>query len=74
MHLHTLDIAIIVCYFVGIILLGLWVSRRGAKDMDSYFLGGKIAAVVFAGHFRRLGHVRYQRHDVAGLSCCLSMA
>ncbi len=41
MHLHTLDIAIIVCYFVGIILLGLWVSRRGVKDMDGYFLGGK---------------------------------
>src|ERR1700690_950402 len=41
MKLHTLDIAIIVCYFVGIILLGLWVSRRGVKDLDSYFLGGK---------------------------------
>lgn len=41
MHLHTLDIAIIVTYFVGIILLGLWVSRRGVKDMDGYFLGGK---------------------------------
>jgi len=41
MKLHTLDIAIIVCYFVGIILLGLWVSRRGVKDMDGYFLGGK---------------------------------
>ena len=41
MHLHPLDIAIIVCYFVGIILLGLWVSRRGVKDMDGYFLGGK---------------------------------
>src|SRR5512137_511285 len=41
MHLHTLDIAIIVGYFIGIILLGLWVSRRGVKDMDGYFLGGK---------------------------------
>jgi Na+/proline symporter len=41
MRIHTLDLAIIVAYFVGIILLGLWVSRRGVKDMDGYFLGGK---------------------------------
>ena len=41
MKLHTLDIAIIVVYFVVVILIGLWVSRRGAKDLDSYFLGGK---------------------------------
>ena len=41
MRLHTIDIAIIVGYFVVIILLGLWVSRRGVKDMNGYFLGGK---------------------------------
>jgi SSS family solute:Na+ symporter len=41
MKLHTLDLAIIVAYFVTVILIGLWVSRRGAKDLDSYFLGGK---------------------------------
>src|ERR1035438_1124958 len=41
MKLHTLDLAIIVAYFVIVILIGLWVSRRGPKDMDSYFLGGK---------------------------------
>ncbi len=41
MKLHALDIAIIVGYFVVVILVGLWVSRRGAKDLDSYFLGGK---------------------------------
>ena len=41
MQLHALDIAIIVGYFLTVILIGLWVSRRGAKDMDSYFLGGK---------------------------------
>ena len=28
-------------YFVATILIGLWVSRRGSKDLDSYFLGGK---------------------------------
>ena len=41
MQLHTLDVAIIVGYFLAILSVGLWVSRRGVKDMDSYFLGGK---------------------------------
>ena len=40
MKLHAIDIAIIVAYFVTVILIGLWVSRRGAKDLDAYFLGG----------------------------------
>ncbi len=41
MKLHTIDIAIIVGYFLTVILIGLWVSRRGSKDLNSYFLGGK---------------------------------
>ena len=41
MKLHSLDIAIIGVYFVTTVLIGLWVSRRGAKDLNSYFLGGK---------------------------------
>ena len=41
MKLHSLDVAIIATYFLATILIGLWVSRRGAKDLDSYFLGGK---------------------------------
>jgi len=41
MKLHTLDIAIILVYFLTVILVGLWVSRRGAKNLESYFLGGK---------------------------------
>ena len=41
MKLHTLDLVIIVTYFTIVILIGLWVSWRGAKDMDSYFLAGK---------------------------------
>ena len=41
MKLHALDLGIIVAYFAAVILIGLWVSRRGAKDLDSYFLGGK---------------------------------
>ncbi|HXQ80615.1 MAG TPA: sodium:solute symporter family protein [Opitutaceae bacterium] len=41
MQLHALDIGIVVGYFVFVISIGLWVSRRGTKDLDSYFLGGK---------------------------------
>jgi solute:Na+ symporter, SSS family len=41
MKLHALDIAIILGYFLVVILVGLWVSRRGVKDLDGYFLGGK---------------------------------
>ena len=41
MKLHRLDIAIIGIYFVTTVLIGLWVSRRGAKDLDSYVLGSK---------------------------------
>jgi Na+/proline symporter len=41
MQLHSLDIGIIVGYFVLVVTVGLWVSRRGSKDLDSYFLGGK---------------------------------
>lgn len=41
MKLHSLDLAIILGYFTAVLLIGIWVSRRGAKDLDSYFLGGK---------------------------------
>ena len=41
MKLHALDLVIIVAYFAAVILIGLWVSRRGSKDLDAYFLGGK---------------------------------
>src|ERR1700761_3040433 len=41
MKLHAIDIGIIIGYFLAVILAGLWVSRRGAKDLDAYFLGGK---------------------------------
>ena len=41
MKLHAVDLFIIVAYFLTVISIGLWVSRRGAKDLDSYFLGGR---------------------------------
>ncbi len=41
MKLHSIDIAIVLVYFLTALLIGFWVSRRGAKDLNSYFLGGK---------------------------------
>ncbi|MFO0788166.1 MAG: sodium:solute symporter family protein [Pirellulales bacterium] len=41
MRISSVDVAVLVAYFVATILVGLWVSKRGSKDMDSYFLGGK---------------------------------
>ena len=41
MSLHTIDLVIIGLYVLTTTLIGLWVSRRGVKDLDSYFLGGK---------------------------------
>ena len=41
MQLHFIDIAIIVTYLALTILIGLWISKRASKDLDSYFLGGK---------------------------------
>ena len=41
MAVHPLDLVILIVYFVVTIVAGLWVSKRGSKDLDSYFLGGK---------------------------------
>ncbi len=35
-----IDIGIIVAYFLGIVMVGLYFSRRAAKGMRAYFLGG----------------------------------
>src|SRR5450432_4334938 len=41
MKLHAIDVAIILIYFLIAIGAGIYVSRRGAKDLNSYFLGGR---------------------------------
>ena len=40
MHLHAIDIAIILIYLATSVLVGYWVSHRASKDMRAYFLGG----------------------------------
>jgi solute:Na+ symporter, SSS family len=36
-----IDLVIIIMYFIAVILVGLWVSKRGTQNLESYFLGGK---------------------------------
>lgn len=40
MHLHAIDIAIIVAYLASSVLVGYWVSHRASRDIQAYFLGG----------------------------------
>jgi Na+/proline symporter len=41
MKLSALDIAILIIYFAVMIGVGVYVTRRASKSLDSYFLGGK---------------------------------
>lgn len=41
MKLHIIDIMIICAYLMVIVIIGLVLKKRAAKNMDSYFLGGK---------------------------------
>ncbi len=40
MHLGVVDISIIIVYFVGVVLLGMLVTKRASKNIQNYFLGG----------------------------------
>ena len=40
MHLHAIDIAIIIAYLITSVGVGYWVSHRASRDMKAYFLGG----------------------------------
>ena len=39
--MNIIDILIIVLYLILMLFLGFWVSKRGSKSVESYFLGGK---------------------------------
>ena len=41
MHLHWIDITIMVSYVVLVIVVGAAISKRASKDLDAYFLGGR---------------------------------
>jgi Na+/proline symporter len=41
MRLSTPDVVVLVLYFVAMIGVGIYVTRRASRNLDSYFLGGK---------------------------------
>ncbi len=41
MNIHWIDISIIALYLVTAISIGFFLKKRAAKNLDSYFLGGK---------------------------------
>jgi len=41
-HLHLVDMVIIVSYLATSVLVGYWVSKRASRDIKSYFLGGNV--------------------------------
>jgi len=47
--MNTLDITIISIYIVLTIGLGIWVSKKASKGLDSYFLGGKSIKWYYLG-------------------------
>lgn len=40
MKLATLDVAIILAYIIGTLVIGFWIAQRASHNMKSYFLGG----------------------------------
>jgi len=34
-HLHAIDIAVIIAYLAGSVLVGYWVSHRASRDMKA---------------------------------------
>jgi Na+/proline symporter len=41
MKLHGIDIAIVLAYLLSVSLIGVFLSRRASKNLNSYLLGGK---------------------------------
>jgi Na+/proline symporter len=42
MHLHGIDIAIILAFLASSVVVGYWVSHRASRDIRAYFLGGNV--------------------------------
>ena len=57
MKLHIVDILIICAYLMVIVAIGLFLKKKAAKNMDSYFLAGAAAIVMIllALMFRAVG-------------------
>src|SRR5690606_12090851 len=49
MALHIIDIIIILVYILGIVWLGLYISKKASRDLQSYFLGGNTMKWYYLG-------------------------
>ena len=47
--MHSIDILIIAFYILLTVAVGIWVSKRASKGLDSYFLGGKSIKWYYLG-------------------------
>ncbi len=68
MQLGLLDIGIIIAYFGITIAIGIYISKRASKNMDSYFLGGKTIPWWMLGVSNASG-----MFDIAGTMWLVSM-
>lgn len=41
MHLHPIDVTIVIAHLLAVIGLGWFLSRHAGKDLEAYYLGGK---------------------------------
>jgi len=47
--MHNIDLLIIALYIILTVGVGIWVSKRASKGLDSYFLGGKSIKWYYLG-------------------------
>ena len=47
--MHNIDLIIIALYIILTVGVGIWVSKRASKGLDSYFLGGKSIKWYYLG-------------------------
>ena len=47
--MNSIDVAIIVLYVIITLAVGVWVSRKASKGLDSYFLGGNSIKWYYLG-------------------------
>jgi SSS family solute:Na+ symporter len=41
MQLSSADTLVSLCYFAGVVTIGLWVAKREKKTAEGYFLAGR---------------------------------
>ena len=49
LKISILDLLIIVSYFIGVVYLGIWISKKKIKGGDDYFLAGRQMTWPYVG-------------------------